>query len=51
MEDFEVLKDGNYIGQPDIYEEHDVGIISETRLHIQDNEDEKEFQNTLEDKI
>ena len=44
-------KDGIDTKQPDIYEKEDVEIISETRLDIQDIEEEVESQNTLEVRI
>ena len=51
MEDVELLKDGIDTEQPDIYEKEDVEIINETRLDIQDIEEEAESQNTLEVRI
>jgi hypothetical protein len=48
FEDADLLKDGIDTEQPDIYAHEDVEIISETRLDIQDIEEEVESQPTLE---
>jgi hypothetical protein len=48
FEDVDLLKDGIDMEQPDIYAHKDVQIISETRLDIQDIEEEVESQPTLE---
>ena len=44
----DLLKDGIDTEQPDIYAHEDVEIISETRLDVQDIEEEVESQPTLE---
>ena len=51
VEDTELLNEGIDTEQPDIYGKEDVEIVGETRLDIQDNEEEVESQDTLEVRI